>query len=181
MSSQMRTTRLAISILALATGISLPVETALAAPRQPATIHQGIPMMSPDLIEVRARGRSPWRCGGGSARCRAVVHRGGAVVRTARARPIAAAPLWSGRQRRSVAVRRTTGGRGGRADSGVRMGADRLLPLARRTARSLPVRSDRFRDCGYELSPGRAQRPRRGCAGTTPIRPARRASGTTAE
>ncbi|UGX98160.1 hypothetical protein G6321_00024765 [Bradyrhizobium barranii subsp. barranii] len=77
MPERVRMLPLTSCLLALATGVSLPVGSVSAAPLQPAAIQQGATGPS-DLIEVRAAVRR-----GGAAmgpRGGAVVHRGGAVV-----------------------------------------------------------------------------------------------------
>ncbi|WP_063983339.1 hypothetical protein [Bradyrhizobium sp.] len=76
MLEHMRVFRLTTCLLALATGASLPIGAAAAAPLQPAAIHWDAATSS-DLIEVRAAVRR-----GGAAmgpRGGAVVHRGGAI------------------------------------------------------------------------------------------------------
>jgi len=110
-----RTISLTTAVVLTVSGISLPSEMALAAPLQPAAIHQDA-ATSPDLIEVRAAGRR-----GGVAvgpRGGAVAHRGGAAVgpRGAAYRGTTAVRGPRG----NVAVRHTTGvtGRGGWARPG---------------------------------------------------------------
>ncbi|MET3991742.1 hypothetical protein ABIB94_006036 [Bradyrhizobium sp. JR7.2] len=115
MLEHMRVFRLTTCLLALATGASLPIGAAAAAPLQPAAIHWDAATSS-DLIEVRAAVRR-----GGAAmgpRGGAVVHRGGAVVgprgAAYRGGTVVRGP------RGNVAVRRTTAvaGRGGWARPG---------------------------------------------------------------
>jgi hypothetical protein len=107
--------RLTSCLLALATGVSLPVETVSAAPLQPRAIQQDTTGPS-DLVEVRAAGHR-----GGAAvgpRGGAVVHRGGAVVGPRGAAYRGGTAVRG--PRGNVAVRRTTAvaGRGAWARPG---------------------------------------------------------------
>ena len=167
MAAHLRTISFATAVLMITSSASVPGGIALAAPLQPIAIHLDV-TSSPDLIEVRAAGRR-----GGAAvgpRGGAVVHRGGAAVgprggayhgRTAVRGP-----------RGNVAVRSTTAVRGG---GWARPGHYRW-PRGGAIAAGAAI--------GFvsaaTAAAGQVRRPRRGCAGTTLIRPGPKVFGTTA-